>query len=146
MQPIKQLLALLDKTFKNFSEKHWELVTQAKDTLLNKTESAQKEYQEFRLRNPNYLVYRGPQGQTNLLAERVGRLENRKQELNIKMKELADQYARIEKAFKDGGQEKGNAEVSQSPGRSYRQQPSGGRGNALTPSANRGVQGWVKGE
>jgi capsular exopolysaccharide synthesis family protein len=100
--------AFLDRTFKSFSEKHFDLITQAKETLVGRYDVAQKEYANFRLTAP--YVGRGP-GANSMIGERIGKLETLRQEVKIKMQEMADQLVRIETAYKTGGPEKGNADA-----------------------------------
>jgi capsular exopolysaccharide synthesis family protein len=98
----------LDKTFKTFSDKHYELIQQAKETLVGRYDQAQKEYASFRLTAP--YIGRG-QGATSAVQDRIGKLETLRQDVKIKMQEMADQLIRIETAYKAGGPEKGNADA-----------------------------------
>src|SRR5947209_5566836 len=102
--------AFLDKTFAQFSSKHLELIQQAKDTLFGKWNEAQRLYSDFRLTSPLAYVGRA-QGQGGVAADRIGKLEIMRQEVKIKMQEMADQLVRIQNAYKAGGPEKGNLEA-----------------------------------
>ncbi|HEY1375342.1 MAG TPA: hypothetical protein VGF55_01030, partial [Gemmataceae bacterium] len=66
-------------------------------------EAKQREYQDFQQKNPYAPLNLGDKaGARNIFAERLGKIETRRAELQIKMQEMQDQMARVEKAY-DGG-------------------------------------------
>ena len=91
----------LNETYQNVSEKTLTLINSARDLLTNKVETQQQAYQEFKLKNP-YMVF-GQGGKGSFYAERLGKIESKRSDLTMKVQEWTDQYARIQKAYKEGG-------------------------------------------
>ncbi len=104
---IQSYQAFLDNVYKSVNEKHLNLITQARDELKNKFEDAQQKLMDFKLRTPQFII-RTPQGNNTLVAEQIGKIETRRSELKIKMLEMADQLQRVQRAYQEGGPEKGN--------------------------------------
>jgi hypothetical protein len=80
-------------------------INAARDRVKVELQAKEKEYADFRAKSP---FPRGPIGGISPLLERLGKIEGRRSDLKIKMAEMDDQLGRVEKAYKDGGQEKGN--------------------------------------
>ena len=100
----------LDEVYKNVNQHQLDLFTKAKDDLMVKHEEAQKKYLAFRATSP-IIIFPGDKGAVNPVMERLGKIEGRRSDLRIKMGEMVDQLARVQKAYKDGGPEKGNQEA-----------------------------------
>jgi capsular exopolysaccharide synthesis family protein len=92
----------LNETYQNVSNKTLELINLARDALDNSLLRKQQEYHDFRLKNP-YVLIRGAQGTTNIYAERLAKIEQRRADLKVKKTELADRLARIEEVYKQQG-------------------------------------------
>jgi hypothetical protein len=74
-------------------EKSLELLQQAQEMLVNKVETQQQKYQEFRMRNP-FTMFRGSKG-SNVLAERLTRNEATLQDLQRRQAEVAARLALV---------------------------------------------------
>jgi succinoglycan biosynthesis transport protein ExoP len=99
---IESYQGFLNDTYKSVSDKTLDLIIQAQQTLAEKVEKQQQAYQDFRLKNP-FVMFQGTSGSRSVYADRLGKIEAKRTELNIKVGEMRDQLARIEKAFKEGG-------------------------------------------
>jgi capsular exopolysaccharide synthesis family protein len=94
----------LNETYQNVSNKTLELINQARDALDGSLARKQQEYHDFKLRNPHVLI-RGAQGTTNIYAERLAKVEQRRADIKLKKTELTDRLARIEEVYKKQGKQ-----------------------------------------
>jgi hypothetical protein len=73
-----------------------------RDKLRDELAAHQKEYTDFRVKSSGFF-FKNAQGTNTLIAERLGKYEARRSEQTVKMRELADQLPRVERAYKEGG-------------------------------------------
>ncbi|HEY1375341.1 MAG TPA: hypothetical protein VGF55_01025 [Gemmataceae bacterium] len=76
----------------------------ARDKVRAELETKEQAYRDLQQKNP-YALFNiaGKGGARSIFAERLGRIETRRAELQIKMQEMTDQLAQIEKQYKEGG-------------------------------------------
>jgi hypothetical protein len=79
----------------------------ARDKVKAELQAKEAEHTEFRRKSP-YMNTPDAGKSLSLIVERLGKIEGRRSELRIKMLEIADQLARVERAYKNGGAENGN--------------------------------------
>jgi succinoglycan biosynthesis transport protein ExoP len=94
----------LNDTYKSVSERTLELIMKAKDTLENQVQVNQKRYQDWRQQTP-YLFLTGQPGSINFNAERLAQIDKRRNDLKLKLTEMTDRLAQIEKTKKDQGRD-----------------------------------------
>jgi hypothetical protein len=82
-----------------------EAVEAARDKVKAELRANEQKHRDFVQRSP---FPTSTDGRKSPVLERLAKIEARRSELRIKMMEMADQLARVEKAYKDGGPEKGN--------------------------------------
>jgi DNA repair exonuclease SbcCD ATPase subunit len=75
--------------------------TAARDKLRAELDAARQRYSEFRHQNP-FVFFPGAGGTRKIYAERLGKIETKRAELKVKLKELEDRLSDVEKAY-DGG-------------------------------------------
>jgi hypothetical protein len=80
-------------------------VEAARDKVKAELQAKEEERREFVRNSPFPMVMDTGK---NPILERLGKIETRRSELRIKMLEMSDQLARVERAYKNGGPEKGN--------------------------------------
>ncbi|HEY1375303.1 MAG TPA: polysaccharide biosynthesis tyrosine autokinase [Gemmataceae bacterium] len=97
--------SFLNETYKNVSESTVDQINSAKELLQGKVEQQQQQLADLRAKSP-YVVLSSlgdKAGSKNIFAERLGKIETRRAELQIKMQEMTDQLAQIEQKYKEGG-------------------------------------------
>jgi hypothetical protein len=82
-------------------------INAARDRVKAELQAKENERQQFQRLNPVGTGNEISRSKT-ILAERIAKIDSRRSELRIKLLEMVDQLARIEKAYKDGGKDKGN--------------------------------------
>jgi hypothetical protein len=73
-----------------------------RDKLQAELDAKIEQYHDFQLKNP-YVLFRGPQGVTNIYAERLAKIEQRRADIKLKKAETTDRLAKIEQVHKAQG-------------------------------------------